>query len=102
VRGDPCKVIVPGEDDDILPVPCYVHKVTLSHADGTAATRAELHDNVTADDPVLIELRNNATGHATVLFKQFVQADFDPPVLFEKGLSTDISGTGILRIFYTL
>jgi len=99
---DPCKVLITLEADDVLPVPCLIHKVTITHANGTAQSDIEVSDNVTADGPVLISVKANPTGHATVLFEAYAESNFDPPVLFETGVSIGIGGSGTGRLFYTL
>jgi hypothetical protein len=49
-------------------------------------------------------VRNNATGHATVLFNQFERATFDPPVRMGDNVANtyvNLSGSGTWRVEYT-
>lgn len=71
-----------------------VHKVTLNK-DASNPVSALIYDAATATGTALIALSGEAA-------ENYEEANFDPPVPFETGLSTDLTGNGgTIRVYYT-
>lgn len=83
--------------------PVRIHKVILNSVGTTALTFgiiAGTTSTVTAD----ILVQNNPSGHASLLFEAFVQANFEPPVLMGDSIANtyvNFVGSGSWRVFYT-
>jgi hypothetical protein len=76
-----------------------IHKVVLEHADGAAVLSAQLHNQLTVTGTAEISLTTNLADGTT--FQRYTEANFNPPVPFSVGLSTNITGTGSCRIYYS-
>lgn len=77
-----------------------IHKLTLEHADGSAALSVLLRDGTSNGATAVLGLSTTQDGAAGT-FSRYAEANYAPPVRFEVGLTTDITGTGTCRIFYT-
>ena len=76
-----------------------IHKVVVQHADGTAVLSVAIHDALTITGAVVIGLTTNLADGTT--FDRYAEADFNPPLRMEVGVSIDVTGTGTVRIYYS-
>ena len=76
-----------------------VHKVVLESATSNAVTSVALHDALTVTGTEVIGLTTNEV--TATIYQRYAEANFDPPVPFEVGLSVNITGTATCRIYYT-
>jgi hypothetical protein len=81
--------------------PILVHKVALQNTNGSNAISALIYDAATATGTAKIGLTTEQAPTAAA-FLMYRSEDFDPPVLFQTGLSTTLAGANVtLRIYYT-
>ena len=98
---DPVKLVTAtGDTNNIITVPCYVHKLAIYNATVTNNPLMELHDATTVTGTAKLTFNVNPTFNATN-FQQYAEANFDPPFRFEIAVSLNITGTGLYHIFYT-
>ena len=77
-----------------------IHKVSIHNVDGSNTCSALLYDAATATGTATIRLDTSVTG-AAGSFERYKEANFDPPLLHEIGLSSTLAGSAALRVFYT-
>ena len=82
-----------------------IHKVVLRQTtNGSNAVSVILNDHRTVgSSATLIALSTNSYGGAAGdAYARYASESFDPPVHFTKGLSIDVTGTGVsTSIYYT-
>ena len=82
--------------------PILVHKVVLQNTNGSNAISVLLYDAATATGTEKIGLTTNAVAAASANFEAYSEANFDPPVRFQVGLSSTIAGANpTCRLYYT-
>lgn len=79
--------------------PLLLNKITATHADGTAALRIELFDAATATGTSVVDIKAEPQLAAT--FETFVNVDFNPPLAIEKGLSSTLTNSPTVKLYYT-
>jgi hypothetical protein len=78
-----------------------IHKVVLQNSNGSNAVSALLYDSASAAGTAIIGLITSYQG-AVASFELYKEANFDPPVFCQKGLSTTLAGSNVTcRIYYT-
>ena len=76
-----------------------IHKVVLQ-GDGSNALSVDLYNALTATGTIQIGVVQHAT--TGTVFSRLAQSDFDPPVVFDVGLSMTFTGNGgTVRIYYS-
>ena len=76
-----------------------VHKVVVQSATSNAVLAVAVYDALTVTGTAKIGL--TTTEFATNAYTRYAEANFDPPVVFSTGLTSDITGTGTVRIYYS-
>jgi len=80
--------------------PILVHKVALQNTNGSNSVSALLYDAATATGTAKIGLITDQVFLSA--YQLYREADFDPPVRFQVGLSTTLAGSNVtLRVYYT-
>lgn len=101
--SDPCRVVTitadAGAATNALNFPLYIHKVVMTHADGTAQAGVLLYDAATVTGTSVITMRANATLAAA--FETHQQEDFNPPLYCQIGVSADIVNSAVVKVYYT-
>jgi hypothetical protein len=101
--NDPCRVVTVTADNGAatngLNFPLYIHKVTITHADGTAQAGALLYDAATVTGTPVIILRANLADGTTYDTKQ--SEDFPRPLYCQIGVSVDVVNSAVVKIYYT-
>jgi hypothetical protein len=78
-----------------------IHKVVVT-GDGSNVVSANIHDDTNASNAALIKISVSANEEFATEFDRFVQADFNPPVQFNTGVSIDVTGnTAVAYVYYT-
>lgn len=103
---DDCKVLTftasQGASTNGVTFPIRIHKVAMTHADGTAQATVSLFDALTAVGTAVIILKANEVTDGTASeYEDYTECDFNPPLLIETGLSTTIGNSGVVRVYYT-
>jgi hypothetical protein len=97
---DACEVVTVSADTNAALTGCIaIHKVQITHADGSAVFSVALHDALTVTGTAKIVATTEQVYAAN--FTRSKSEDFPRPVRFDKGLSIDITGTGNVRVYYT-
>ena len=98
--GDACMVYVNTADANAaVGFPVIVHRVEVEHADGAAALSVQLHNAPTVTGNALCSVTTNLADGTT--FQRQAAAEYPRGVLFDKGFSANITGTGTYRVYYT-
>ena len=78
-----------------------VHKIILT-GDGSNAVSADIHDDANASNATLIKISVASNERFSGEFSRFTQADFNPPILFDTGVSFNLTGnTAVAYLYYS-
>jgi len=82
--------------------PILIHKVVMQNTNGSNVVSVLLYDAATATGTAKIGLTTNAVAAASANFEVYHEANFDPPVRFQVGLSSTIAGANpTCRVYYS-
>lgn len=82
--------------------PILIHKVVLQNTNGSNAVSALIYDAATATGTEKIGLTTNAVAAASANFEMYHEANFNPSVKLQVGLSTTLAGANVtIRIYYS-
>ena len=76
-----------------------IHKVVLI-GDGSNVVSVNIHDDTNASNAALIKIALSTNEQFAGEFERFEQADFNPPVEFNKGVSIDVTGNAVVVYAY--
>jgi hypothetical protein len=104
--NDPCRVATitadAGAATNGLLFPLYVHKVVMTHADGSAQASVLLYDAATVTGTSVITMRaNEVTDGTSSVFEVHQQEDFSVPLYCQTGISADIGNSAVVKVYYT-
>jgi len=76
-----------------------VHKVTIDGALSNA-TSVAIHDDSNASNAALIKINISTSPMYAGTFELYKDVSFNPPVVFNSGISLNVTGTGVVAYLY--
>ena len=76
-----------------------IHKVVVEAATSNAVSALALHDAATVTGDAKIGITTNEV--TATIYTRYAEANFSPQVRFQVGLSINVTGTLIARIYYS-
>ena len=78
-----------------------VHKIIVT-GDGSNVVSADIHDDINASNALTIKISVASNERFSGEFSRFTQADFNPPALFDTGVSFNLTGnTAVVYLYYS-
>ena len=93
--------VLTASSNAVISVPVRIHKVIMQNTNGSNAVSALLYNALTATGTATAGLTTHLTA-AAGSFQMYAEANFNPPLRHQVGLSVTLAGTNpTCRIYYS-